>query len=112
MAIKGSDEVSSDIALTFHPFGIDPVSVRPQRQRAVDLAFTEAESPDVPSAVCAIKALEQAIRGPIGMYNREVSDDERDRWAAEFLPIIQRLGQLGADPDHDPAIRLAIRVAP
>jgi hypothetical protein len=111
LAVEGSDEVSSDMTLTFHPFGIDPASVRPVRQRVVDLAFTEAESSDVPRAVRAIKTLEQAIQDPIGMFNREVTDRERDCWAAEFLPIIERLGQLGTDPDRDPAIRLAIRQA-
>ena len=111
LAVEGSDEVSSDMTLTFHSFGIDPVLMRPMRQRMVDLAFTQAESSDVPSAVRAIKTLEQAIQGPIGLYNREPTNDEYDCWATEFLPIIERLGQLGADPDRDPAIRLAIRQA-
>jgi hypothetical protein len=111
LAVKGSDESSSDMTLTFHFFGINPVSVRPVRRRVVDLAFTQAESSDIPSAVRAIKTLELAIRGPISLHNREPADDERDCWAAEFLPIIERLGQLGADPDRDPAIRLAIHQA-
>ena len=111
LAVEGSDEISSDMTLTFHSFGIDPVSVRPLRQRVVDLALAQAESADVPSAVRAVKTLEQAIRGPIGMFNRQVTDSECDRWAVEFLPIIERLGQLGANPDRDPAIRLPIREA-
>jgi hypothetical protein len=77
----------------------------------VDLAFTQAESSDIPSAVRAINTLQQAIQGPIGMFNRQVTDSERERWALEFLPIIERLGQLGAEPRRDPAIRLAIREA-
>jgi transcriptional regulator with XRE-family HTH domain len=111
LAVEGSNEVSSNMTLTFHAFGIDPISVRPVRQRVVGLAFEQAESSDLPSAVRAIKTLEQAIRGPVGMFNRQVTDSERDRWALEFLPIISRLGQLGADPDRDPTIRLAIREA-
>jgi transcriptional regulator with XRE-family HTH domain len=111
LAVEGSDEISSDMALTFHPFGIDPVSVRPVRQRVIDLAFTQAESADIPSAVRAIKALKQAIQDPIGMFNRKPTDNEHNSWTAEFLPVIERLGQLGADPDRDPAIRLAIREA-
>ena len=99
------------MTLTFYSFRIDPVLMRPVRQRVLDLAFTQASSPDIASAVRAIKTLEQAIRGPIGLYNREPTDDERDNWALEFVPIIERLGQLGAEPDHDPAIRLAIRQA-
>jgi transcriptional regulator with XRE-family HTH domain len=109
LAVEGSNEVSTDMTLTFYPFGIDPISVRPVRQRVVDLAFDQAESSDLPSAIRAIKTLGQAIRGPTGMLNRQVTNGERDRWALEFLPIISRLGQLGADPDRDPTIRLAIR---
>ncbi len=111
LAVEGSDEMSSDTALTFHPFGIDPVPVRPARQRVVDLAFTQAESSDVPSAVRAIRTLVHAIRDPIGMFNRQVTPSERERWAIEFVPIIERLGKLGAGPRRDPAIRLAIREA-
>jgi hypothetical protein len=111
LATEGSDEVSSGMKLTFYSFGIDPASVRPVRQRVVDLAFTQATSADLPSAVRAIKALEHAISGPIGMFSRQVTDDERESWAAEFVPIIARLGWLGADPDRDPAIRMAIREA-
>ena len=111
LAVEGADEVHSDMTLTFYSFRIDPVLMRPVRQRVIDLAFTQASSPDIASAVRAIKTLEQAIRGPIGLYNREPTDDERDSWALEFVPIIERLGQLGAEPDRDPAIRLAIRQA-
>ena len=77
----------------------------------VDLAFMQAESSDIPTAVRATKTIQQAIRGPVGLYNRKPADNEYACWAAEFLPIIERLGQLGADPDRDPAIRLVIRQA-
>ena len=111
LAAEGSDEVSSDRTLTFRSFGIDPVLIRPVRQRVVDLAFMQAESSDIPSAVRATKTIQQAIRGPGGLYNRKPADNEYACWAAEFLPIIERLGQLGADPERDPAIRLVIRQA-
>jgi transcriptional regulator with XRE-family HTH domain len=109
LAVEGSDEISSDLALTFHSFAIDPASVHDVRQRVVDLAFDQAAVDDVRAAVRAIKALEQAIQFPVGMFGRQVSQAELDGWAAEFVPIIERLGRLGADPDRDPAIRLAIR---
>ena len=111
LATEGSDETSSDLTLTFHAFGIPPSSVREVRSRVVELAFQEAKRDDVPSAVRAIKALEQAIHGPIGMFSREPSDAEREVWAIEFVPIIEGLGELGTNPDRDPAIRVAIREA-
>ena len=111
LAVEGSDEISSDLALTFHSFPIDPVLVHDIRQRVVDLAFEQAAADDVRLALRAIKALEQAIQFPIGMYGRQVSQAELDGWAAEFVPIIERLGKLGADSGRDPALRLAIREA-
>ena len=76
----------------------------------IDLAFTQASSPDIASAVRAIKTLEQAIRGPIGLYNRKPTDDEHDAGP----PSSCRSSSASASrrrPDRDPAIRLAIRQA-
>ncbi|HXC76630.1 MAG TPA: HEAT repeat domain-containing protein, partial [Candidatus Acidoferrum sp.] len=111
LATEGSDETSSDLTLTFRAFGIEPQSVRVVRDRVVELAFAQTLSDDVPAAVRAVKALEQAVRGPFGMFNRQPSDPERDAWAEEFAPIIRRLGELGADPARDPALRVAVREA-
>jgi len=111
LATEGSDETSSDLTLTFRAFGIEPSSVQEVRDRVVELAFSGAVSEDVPAAVRAIKALEQAIRGPFGMYGRQPSDAEREEWATVFVSIIERLGVVGADRDRDPAVRVAIRQA-
>jgi transcriptional regulator with XRE-family HTH domain len=111
LATEGTDETSSDLTLTFHAYGIRPEEVRAVRDRVVDLAFEQAVSQDVPAAARAIDALEQAIRFPMGMFGRQPSNDERSEWAAVFVPILNRLGQIGADPDHDPAVRVAIRQA-
>lgn len=109
LAAEGSYQVSTDKSITLGSFRIEPAFVRPLRQRVIDLAFTYAESSDIPSAVRAVQALGHAIDGPGGMYNREVPQDERELWSAEVLPVIERLGQLGSDPARDPAIRVALR---
>jgi transcriptional regulator with XRE-family HTH domain len=111
LAVEGSDEVSSDRTLTFHAFSIDPASVRAVRQRVVNLAFEQADSDDIPAAVRGIETLEQAIRGPAGMFGRLPGEEEKKAWAKEFVPVIKRLGRLGADPNRDPAVRIAIRQA-
>ena len=46
-----------------------------------------------------------------GQFNRVPSDAESEAWAREFTPIIEKLGELGAEPERDPAIRIAIREA-
>jgi hypothetical protein len=111
LAVEGSDQVWSDRTLTFHAFGIDPESVRDVRSRVLDLAFREARSNNIPRAVRAVKALEHGIRGPGGLFNRTPSDIEIEDWAREITPIIEKLGELGSEPERDPAIRIAIREA-
>jgi hypothetical protein len=111
LAVEGSDQIWSDMTVTFHAFGIAPESVREVRSRVIDLAFREARSDDIPRAVRAIEALEHGIRGPGGLFNRKPSDAETEDWAREFIPVIQKLGELGAEPERDPAIRIAIREA-
>ena len=86
LAVEGSDEVSSDMTLTFYSFGIDPVSVRPVRQRVVDLAFMQAESSDIPSAVRAIKDAHSGHpRSDRPCSTGKSADSERERWAARVL---------------------------
>jgi len=111
LATEGTDESSSDLTLTFRTYGIDPSSVRDVRDRVVELAFEQAVGEGVLAADRAIKALEQAIRFPMGMFGRQPSLSEREDWGATFVPIIERLGEIGADPAHDPAVRIAIRQA-
>jgi DNA-binding transcriptional regulator YiaG len=109
LATEGTYEISTESTLTLGSFRISPDSVRPLRQRVIDLAVTHAKSSDIPRAVRAVTALGHAIRGPVGLYNRSPSQDEKAAWALEFLPVIDHLGQLGADPALDPATRVVIR---
>lgn len=111
LATEGTDESSSDLTLTFRAYGIDPSSVRDVRDRVVELAFEQAVGEDLLAAARAIRTLGQAIRFPMGMFGRQPSVSEREDWGAAFVPIIERFGEIGADPAHDPAIRVAIRQA-
>jgi DNA-binding XRE family transcriptional regulator len=95
LAVEGSEELSSDLTLTFYSFQIDPASVRELRKRVLDLAVEQARGKDIIAAVRGIKALEGAIRGPGGRFGREPSPEERAVWAREFVPIIETLGQIG-----------------
>ncbi len=112
LATEGHAETSSDMTITFHTYGINPDSVREVRNRVVELAIREARSEDTGRAVRAIGALEHAIRYPIGPSNRVApTAQEEERWSTEFLPIIEVLGVIGSEPEHDPAVRIAIRQA-
>jgi transcriptional regulator with XRE-family HTH domain len=109
LATEGTYQVSTESTLTLGSFSIPPGSVRPLRQRVIDLALTHAKSSDILCAGRAVTALGHATQGPVGLGNRSPSQEEKDAWAQEFLPVIDHLGQLGADPALDPATRAAIR---
>lgn len=111
LAVEGCDHVSSHFALTFYPFAVSPDAVRDIRSRVIKLAVEQARSGDVSAAVRGIRALENSIRGPVGMFGRSPSDEEQAAWSKEFVPVIRALGRIGAEPEHDPAVRVAIREA-
>ena len=110
LAVEGSEHVSSGLTVTFHAYGLTPDSVREVRARVIGLA-NRAKTADVVTAVRAVNALEAAIRGPRGMFNRSPSAAEVDEWAQEFVPTIVDLSNIGADKTRDPAVRIAVRRA-
>ena len=111
LATEGSDETSSGLSITIRSFGIDPKSVHELRQRVIDIAVRQARQPDPASATRAVLALEQAVRYPMGLAGRARSDNEVDAWTDEFIPTIEVLGEIGSEPEHDPAVRIAVRRA-
>jgi transcriptional regulator with XRE-family HTH domain len=111
LAVEGSEHVSSGLTLTFHAYGLAPDSVLVVRSRVINVAVDQAKTADVVAAVHAVKALEAAIRGPHGMFNRKPSETEVDKWAQEFVPTILELGSIGRDKTRDPAVRIAVRRA-
>lgn len=111
LAVEGSEHVSSGLTLTFHAYGLAPDSVRVVRTRVIDLVVDRAKTAGVVTAVRAVKALEAAIRGPHGVFNRKPSDTEVEEWAQEFVHTIVDLGDIAADETRDPAVRIAVRRA-
>ena len=111
LAVEASEHINSGLTLTFRSYGLSPDSVRVVRSRVIDLAIDQAKTADVVTAVRAVNALEAAIRGPHGMFDRKPSETEVDDWAEEFVPTIVELGNIGADETRDPAVRIAVRRA-
>jgi transcriptional regulator with XRE-family HTH domain len=111
LATEGSDSSYSGHAISFRPFPLNAEVVAPLRQRLIDLAFSEARSPDVARAVAAVGFLEVALRYPHGMYGRPVTEEETARWTPEFIQTIERLSALGQDEKLDPVVGVRIRGA-
>lgn len=95
--------------ITFQSYSLNPASVMNVRQRVIDLAFEELNSPDRRRAGSAARLLKSALQSPTGRFGREVSGSERDGWTPGFVDTIERLG--AAAETLDPAVLVAIRDA-
>lgn len=111
LATEGDDTSLRGHTLTFRPYPFIAASVMPVRQRVIDLAFDEITSQDLRRAAAAVALLKAALRYPSGTFGRHVTPEERNAWTPGFIDTIQRLGNVGATPNLDPAILVAIREA-
>lgn len=109
LATEGATTRAGRLNITFLPFSLDAESVKPLRARVIDLAFVELTSPNLRRAARAAKALESALRLPLGTHGRAVTPDEQDLWTPEILDTIGRLAHVVEADALDPAILVAIR---
>lgn len=108
LATEGSDHTYSDYKVSFRPYAVNVEAVLPLRQRVIDLALNEIRSSDVRRAAAGVRAIESALRFPVGSFGRLISPEERAAWVPNFVSTIGALGQILADPALDPAIAVAI----
>lgn len=107
LATEGSDERSTGLQVQFSPFAVNAEVVAPIRERVVQAALREIRSADPKQAVRAVKCLEAGLRYPMGMFGREISDEERARWTKPFIDIIERLGAAAGADGIDPVVVVA-----
>ena len=91
---------------TFRTYAVSAAAVRNLRRRVLDLAFAEAQSQDLRSAVEAMNAIGVSIR-----YENPADHDEQQQWTAQFIETIERIGDLLAGTDLDPVVSIAARHA-
>jgi hypothetical protein len=99
---------SDGLSITLQGLPVKVTVVTDIRARVLDLAFAEAHSKDPRRAVAAVKTIQESIRYPSGKFGRPVAEEERDHWTPLFAETINRLGQLGAERDLDPAVYVII----
>jgi transcriptional regulator with XRE-family HTH domain/DNA-binding transcriptional ArsR family regulator len=109
LATEVEDSQFRGHTITFQTHSLDPASVVEVRQRVIDLAFNELNSPDRRRAGSAARVLKSALQSPTSRFGREVSGIERDGWAPGFVDTIERLGATAATGTLDPAVLVAIR---
>jgi transcriptional regulator with XRE-family HTH domain len=111
LATEGDDSTVRGYTITFHPFALKPQSIIRVRQRVIDLAFEELDSPDLRRSGAAAKLLKSAVQLPTGTFGRQVSEEERAGWVPGILETIDRLGTKAAAGGLDPAVLVAVRDA-
>jgi hypothetical protein len=111
LATEGDDSTVRGDTITFQPFALKPQSIMRVRQRVIDLAFEELDSPDLRRSGAAAKLLKSAMQLPMGHFGRQVSNDETAGWIPGILETINRLGTRAAAGGLDPAVLVAVRDA-
>ncbi|ALQ30257.1 hypothetical protein ATC04_06540 [Arthrobacter sp. YC-RL1] len=111
LATEGDESSFRGHTISFRPFALNPQSIMRVRQRVIDLAFEELDSPDLRRSGAAAKALKSAVQLPRGSFGREVLQDELDGWIPSILETIKRLGTSVAAGGLDPAVLVAVRDA-
>ncbi|PVG81202.1 hypothetical protein DDE18_18795 [Nocardioides gansuensis] len=111
LATESSSQSYQNYSLTFQPFALNADVVMPLRRRVIAIALDEMRQPHVGRAVAAVECVEASLRYPTGMFGREVTQQERDRWTPSFVDTIEQLGSVAVENELDPAVLVAVRKA-
>ncbi|WP_280275166.1 helix-turn-helix domain-containing protein [Nocardia wallacei] len=113
--LVATEIMSSELSratLTMRAYRIDEESIRPIRRAAIALALRELRNADVKRAVAGAGFVGLALRLPGGLLGREVGDDERDSWTADFLRTLSAVHETIATPGAiDPVVHVGLRDA-
>ena len=109
LATEGSEDTSDGYAIRFRPFSINPDVVAPYRKRIIALALKELASPEVWRATRALKAIEASLHLPMGLFGRQVTGDERQKWVPIFVRTLDSLRDALSTMPIEPVVAVAVR---
>ncbi len=90
------------------PFGIRRDAVAAMREEVVDFLLERVASRDFVVAMDAAGALQDALRYPIGMVNRQVETNERNAWTPEFVATLRKIQRHIERGDLDPFVKVRL----
>jgi hypothetical protein len=85
--------------------------VRPLRDKVVRAALSVLSHPDVRIGVRGADIIGAALRYPGGLYGREITDEERDKWSPEFLSVLKHIQEIATTRVLDAVVRHRLRGA-
>lgn len=108
LATDGFETESSFKEIQFKPYKIVPSVVAPLRMQIVDAALGELSSSSIKRALQAATLLENAIRGPIGMFNQKVTSEDTNVWKPHFRDVLNRTQQEVKSTPMDPFVHVRL----
>ena len=75
-------------------FVLQREGIKSIRERCIALVVRCLPSNNLRVSLRAIESLENALREPIGAFNHEISDDDREQWRSEQLEILDHIAGL------------------
>lgn len=108
LATEGHQTESDARQIFMHPFFVNPESVKPLREKVVDLILRLLSNPNPAVAVVAAKSLHNAIRFPMGLLGAAPPEGNREKWTEQFSDILQRVLKIVQENDLNPAVQVEI----
>ena len=94
MAKTGHSTYSEGHRLVIRSFVLKKESVKSIRERCISLIVRCLSSNHLRVSLRAVESLEVPLREPMGEYDHEVSDEDREQWRSEQLEILDHIAGL------------------
>ena len=93
-AKTGYSTYSQGHSLVHRSFVLKEGSIKSIRERCTSLVIRCLFSNDLKVSLRALESLENALREPIGAFDHEISDEDREQWRSEQLKILGHIENL------------------
>src|SRR5205807_279133 len=103
----GHTSYSEGYQIAIRAFKLDREEVEALRNDALNIVRECAFSPNAKVALRALNSLDNAMRGPMPVFNMTISREDRAQWVPEELTIIGILREL-TQRTNDPLIHLRV----
>ena len=110
LAKTGHSTYSEGHNLVFRSFVLKEGSIKSIRERCISLLARCLSSNNLRVSLRAVESLENALLEPIGAFDHEILDDDREQWRSEQLEILDHIAGL-ASRSTEPVTLLRIREA-
>ena len=108
LAKTGHSTRSEGHSLFFRPFSLKDEDVKSIRQRSLSLVVSCLSSNDLRVSLRALRSLKSALREPVGVFEMNISDEDREQWRPEQLEILAHIGGL-ARRSTEPVLLISIK---